>query len=105
MDLTNWNDPAALCVEDNVVTLRGITCLIARILDALPPLIALAALAMVIYSGFNIIMAGADQKAYSSAWSTFTWAVIGLIFLSGSWLLLLLIQKFTGAQITTFGIL
>lgn len=97
---------SAECVYDDttVVTLRGITCVIGRLLGPLPAIIALAALGMVVYSGFRMINAGADPKAYASALSTFQYAIIGLILLSGAWLILILIERFTGAPVTQFGI-
>ena len=95
---------AGECIQDEVATLRGITCLIGNILKQLPPVIALAALAMVIMAGIRLVSAGADPKAYASAMQTFQWAVIGLILLSGAWLILILIERFTGAPVTQFGI-
>ena len=92
------------CVQDEVATLGGIVCLVKNLLFQLPFVIVLAALAMVIMSGIRLVTAGADPKAYSSAFSTFQWAVIGLIFLSGAWLILVLIERFTGAPITQFGL-
>lgn len=92
------------CVQDGVATLGGIVCLIGNLLRPLPAIIALAALAMVIMAGIKLINAGADPKAYASAWSTFQWAIIGLILLSGAWLILVLIERLTGAPVTQFGL-
>ena len=92
------------CVQDGVATLGGIVCVIRNLLTPLPAIIALAALAMVIMAGIRLVNAGADPKAYASAFSTFQWAIIGLILLSGAWLILVLIERFTGAPITQFGL-
>lgn len=92
------------CVEQGVATLIGITCIIRNLLKPLPALIALAALGMVIYAGIRIISAGADPKAYASALATLQYAIIGIILLSGAWLILVLIERFTGAPVTTFGL-
>lgn len=92
------------CVQDGVATLGGIVCVIKNIIAPLPGVIALAALAMVILAGIRLVMAGADPKAYASAWSTFQWALIGLLLLSGSWLVLIIIERLTGAPVTQFGI-
>ena len=97
-------DWSAECVQDGVATLLGITCVIKNLLGPLPGIIALAALAMVIMSGIQLINAGGDPKAYASSMQTFQWAVIGLILLSGAWLVLVLIERFTGAPVTQFGI-
>lgn len=95
---------AAGCAQQDVVTLGGITCIVKNLLYQIPYVIALAALAMVIMAGIRLVSAGADPKAYASAMQTFQWAVIGLILLSGAWLILVLIERFTGAPVTQFGI-
>ena len=94
----------AECQQEGVATLGGIVCVIRNLLTPLPAIIALAALAMVIMAGIRLVSAGADPKAYASAMQTFQWAVIGLILLSGAWLILILIERLTGAPITQFGL-
>jgi len=59
---------------------------------------------MVIWSGIRLISSGADPKAYASAMATLMYALIGILLLSGAWLILVLIERFTGAQVTQFGI-
>ena len=60
---------------------------------------------MVIWSGIRLISSGAaDPKAYASAMATLQYALIGILLLSGAWLILVLIERFTGAQVTQFGI-
>ncbi|SRR5258706_15417920 len=97
---------AVACFTDTsgVATIGDIPCLVQRIIQPLPSLIALAAVGMIVYAGIRIITAGADAKALASAWSTFTWAIIGLVLLMVAWLLLVLIKNFTGADVTNFGI-
>lgn len=88
----------------NVATITGIRCLIENLIRPLPGIIALVAVFMIIYAGIRIATAGPDAKAVASAWSTFAWAVIGLILLAAIWMALILIETFTGAKITDFGI-
>lgn len=88
----------------NVATITGIECLIKNLISPLPGIIAIGAIFMIIFAGVRIITAGSDPKALSSAWTTFNWAVIGLILLSAVWLALVLIEKFTGAPVTQFGL-
>jgi len=89
----------------NVATITGIECLFERLLTPVPAILALVAVGMIIYSGIRIMTAGPDAKALTSAWNMFTWAVIGLILMSGVWLAITLISKFTGnTDITKFGI-
>lgn len=93
----------AECQQEGVATLLGIVCIVRNLLKPLPSLIALAALGMIIFAGFKYISAGADPKAVSSAQQTATYAIIGVLMLSGAWLLILLIERLTGAPVTQFG--
>lgn len=92
------------CVSQGAATIKGIECLFENIISPIPALLALVAVGMIIMAGIRLLTAGADPKAYKSAWDTFTWAVIGLILLSVAWLILVLIKNFTGADVTTFSI-
>jgi hypothetical protein len=92
------------CANQGVATIKGIECIFQNIVSPVPTLLALVAVGMIIFSGIRLLMAGADPKAYAAAWSTFTWAVIGLILLSAAWLIIILIERFTGASLSTFTI-
>ncbi|PJB48484.1 hypothetical protein CO104_01220 [Candidatus Collierbacteria bacterium CG_4_9_14_3_um_filter_43_16] len=103
---------SGLCVGQNVAgvdatdvaSIQGISCLLINILQPIPGLIALVAVGIIIMAGIRLTTAGAEPKAIASAWSMFTWAVIGLILMAAVWLALVLIENFTGAQVTQFGI-
>lgn len=84
----------------DVATIQGIICVIKNILKPIPALIALAAVIMIIMAGIRIINSGSDPKALAAAWSSFTYAVIGLILLAVVWLILVIIKNFTGADVT-----
>ena len=90
------------CVSDGVATIKGIECVFEKLVSPIPALLALVAVGMIIMAGIRLLTAGADPKAYAAAWSTFVWAIIGLILLSAAWLIIVLIGKFTGAPISTF---
>jgi len=92
------------CVSEGVATIKGIACIFERLISPVPALLALVAVGMIVFAGTRLVTAGSDPKAVKSAWGTFTWAVIGLILLSVAWLVLVLISKFTGADVTKFTI-
>lgn len=103
----DWKSINSQCVggyTGDVATITGITCVIQKLIIQIPPLLTLVAVVMVIYAGVRLIGAGADPKAYAAAWATFTYAIVGLILMAVIWLVLILIQNFTGAQVTNFGI-
>lgn len=93
------------CVADtDVATIRGIVCLLMNLIKPFPAIIAIAALFMLIKAGADIIRAGDDPKAVASGMQTLTYAIIGIILLPVAYLILLTIEKFTGAKVTNFGI-
>lgn len=93
------------CVsQEGVATIKGIECLFENLISPIPTLLALVAVGMIIMAGIKLITAGGDPKAVASAWSTFTWAVVGLILLAVAWLILIVIKNFTGADVTQFSL-
>jgi len=103
--MATWANDCVAGPGNDVATIRGLACVIENLLKPLPALIALAALIMLILSGIRLTLSGSDPKAMASAWQTFTWAIIGIILLAGAWLILIAIEKFTGAPVTNFGFL
>lgn len=67
--------------------------------------LAFVALAVVlVWAGIKYLTSGGDAKSISSATQTVTWGLLGILFLAISWLILLLIQAFTGIRLTNFDI-
>lgn len=94
----------ARCVTDEVATLQGIECLFRNLLRVITTLAGIAFGIMLIVGGFKLIFAGGDKQKIHGAKQTFTFAVIGLALMIVSWFILLLIQEFTGIQVTEFTI-
>ncbi len=96
------NSSGITCDESvlGVATIQSIRCILIRLLNFLPPIIILGAIIMIILGGAKMITGADDPKAYASAKQTITYAVIGLIGIAGAWIILLLIQAFTGANVT-----
>lgn len=92
------------CAESGVATIKGLECIFSNLISPVPALLALVAVGMIIFAGVRLLTAGADPKAYAAAWSTLTWAIIGLVLLSGAWLALVIVGRFTGADLSTFTI-
>lgn len=90
------------CVaEGDVATIAGIGCLLANLLRFIPPLVIIAAVFMIIFAGAKIILGGEDPKAYQQGMNTLLYAVIGILALGFIWFILVAIQQFTGANVTT----
>lgn len=63
-----------------------------------------ALLVLLVLAGFKYLTSGGEQKALQSAHQTVTWALLGVLFLAIAWLILQLIEDFTGIKVTTFDI-
>lgn len=74
----------------------------ARVVCVTVPLGYIALLVILIIAGFKYLISGEEPKAISSAHQTVTWGILGILFLTIAWLVLLLIQNFTGVKVTEF---
>lgn len=98
-------DPDKGEVKDGVATIKGLEAIFENIVTVVLALGALTVFIMFLVSGFKFITSGGDPKAVASARNTITYAVAGLVLLALAYLILVFIQAFTGAQITTFRII
>lgn len=57
---------------------------------------------MLLSGGFKYLTSGGDPKATEGAQKTLTYAIGGLVLLAGSFIILKIIENFTGATITNF---
>ncbi|HTK03147.1 MAG TPA: hypothetical protein VL401_00010 [Alphaproteobacteria bacterium] len=57
---------------------------------------------LLLSGGFKYITSGGDPKATEGAQKTITYAIIGLVLILVSYLILVLIQRITGVNITEF---
>jgi hypothetical protein len=75
------------------------------ILNAVGAILSLAAIAvfvMLIIGGYKYLTSAGNPKAIESAEKTLTSAIIGIILVALSFLILRLIEEFTGAEVTNF---
>jgi len=64
----------------------------------------IAMLVMVLMAGLKYLTSGGEPKAVQSAHYTLTWSLLGLLFFAVAWVILQLIESFTGVKVTTFDI-
>ncbi len=89
------------CVaQTDVATIQGITCIISNLLNVIPPLLILVAVFVIIGAGIKLIAGGESPKEYAAGMQTLLYAVAGVLGLGLVWLILVVIQKFTGAPVT-----
>lgn len=101
---SGWGSRCLGGPEEDVATIQGFECLFQRVLTVASTLAGLAFAVMIVVGGFKLIFAGGEKQALQSAKKTFTYAFIGLALVILSWFILLLIQEFTGIQVTEFSI-
>lgn len=64
----------------------------------------IALLTLLISAGFKYLISGGEPKAIQAAHQTVTWALLGVVFMAVAWLILQLIETFTGVKVTVFDI-
>ncbi len=62
----------------------------------------IAVLVMVVWAGFKYLTSGGEQKAIQQAHQVVTWALLGMVFMALAYLVLLLIENFTGVKVSVF---
>lgn len=89
----------------DVATIQGIKCIITNLLAIIAPIITLIAIGMIILGGAKMIANADNPKAVDEAKKIITFAIIGVIGIAAAWIILVLIQEFTGAPVTRFQII
>ncbi len=84
--------------------LQQIEDLFKNVISVVVGLAFIATLVMLISAGFKYLTSGGEPKAIQQAHVTVTWALLGILFLAIAWLILLLIENFTGVKVTMFNV-
>ncbi len=96
---TSGNDVVA-----DVATIGSLTTLISNIIRAIVAFSGIVLFVMLLVGGMSFLFSGGDQKKLEKAKGTLTGAFAGLLILVSSYLILLLIEKLTGVNVTKFDI-
>ncbi len=102
--LNFYNYPARNYQVNDVATIKGFEVIFNNVVTFALGIAGIVFFIMLIVGGFRYIFAGGDPKSAAAARNVITYAIIGLLVLIISYLALLLIEFFTGAQITTFNL-
>jgi hypothetical protein len=86
----------------DVATIQGFECLFYNVLQVIVGLAGLAFFFMFISGGFSYLFSSGDEKKVAAASSTLTMAIVGLVGVIASWLILKIIERFTGVTLTNF---
>lgn len=64
----------------------------------------IVSLVMLVWAGIKYLTSGGEPKTIQAAHLTVTWALLGIVFMAIAWLILQLIENFTGVKVTIFDI-
>lgn len=82
-------------------TLKDLETVFTNVVSALFAFGALVLFVMMISTGLKYLNSGGDPKSVEGAQKTFTYAVGGFVILAGSYLILKIIESFTGVTVGT----
>lgn len=76
--------------------------LVQRIINLSTSLAFIAVTVVLVYAGVRFIVSGGEPKSIQGAGAAMTWAILGILFLVLAWLILRLVEAFTGVPVTQF---
>ncbi len=86
----------------DVATLQCLEPLFRNIVVSILTLSGVAMFVMLVVGGFTFLLSAGDPKKLESAKHTIQYAIIGMILIVASYLILRLIEVFTGVKVTDF---
>ena len=87
-----------------IATISNLSCLFKNVVTYALGFAGIVLFILLLMGGFKYITSGGDPKAVESAQKTLTYAIGGLVLILVSYLILVLITKITGVDVTTFTI-
>ena len=79
--------PGSCTTSGEIPNISALFCIVAKIISILLGLSGAVALVFLVIGGLQYMASGGDEKALTTAKSTITYAVLGLIIILGSFLL------------------
>lgn len=75
-----------------------------NIISVVVGLAFIAMLVLLVWAGIKYLTSGGEPKTIQQTHQIVTWAFLGVLFMAIAWLILQLIQTFTGVEVTFFNI-
>jgi len=89
---------------EDVKKIQDLESIITKVLGLVIPIVGVLLLATLIAGGFQYITSGGEAEQAQKAKKTLTYAFFGLMVVLGAWLVIRLLEEFTGLNLTTFTI-
>ena len=86
------------------VPISGLNTVFENIVGVLIPLAGIVFFIIAILGGFKYLTAGDNPQKMQAAQNTITWGIGGIVFIAMAYLILVLIEEFTGAPVTVFNV-
>ena len=90
--------------DEGVASFKSLEFVFQRILNIAFTLAGVVLFVMLLVGGFGYLTSSGDPDKTKKAGATITSAIVGLVFLIGSWFILRLLSQFTGVDLTKFEI-
>lgn len=90
------------CNTTDVPTIQELECIFTVLIRNLLSVAGIIFFVMVLAGGFQYLTSGGDPESVAKAHKTLTYAVIGLIAATLSFMVLVVIEFVTGANVTEF---
>jgi len=85
-------------------TLGNLNQVFGSVISQILSLVGMLAVVMLVVGGYKYLMAGTDKDAATKARNTITYVVMGLILAVSAWMIINLVGKFLGVNLSTFNI-
>lgn len=92
------------CMVNDAPTIKCLEVIFARILTFITAFAAIVFFAMLVFGGFRYLVSHGDPKQAEAARGTITAAILGIIFIVIAYLIIFIIERATGIQLTIFTI-
>ena len=87
--------------EKDVATIQGAACLIANAAQVVFSLLGFAGVIMLVVGGFQYMFAGGNASKAQKARGSITGVIIGLLLALSSFMIVRILEGFTGLNLTT----
>lgn len=88
----------------DVATIQSLVPLFKNAVTGITAFAGVVLFIVLVMAGFTFLFSGGDAKQLEKAKHTFTYALIGLVIIVCAYLIINLIQMFTGADISQFNL-
>ena len=91
-------------LSNGVATIKGFEWIFQNVVASILFLAGIVLFVMLILGGFKYLTSGGNPESAAGAQKTITYAIIGIVLIALSYLILVVIQDITGANVTNFSV-